>query len=41
MTYEKPEIRDFGSIAEHTYGFFRFWLNCDPGGSGKEVLVSL
>ena len=41
MTYEKPEVRDFGSIAEHTYGFFRFWLNCDPGGSGKEVLVSL
>ncbi|MDH3261531.1 MAG: hypothetical protein OEM84_11245 [Acidimicrobiia bacterium] len=19
MTYEKPEVRDFGSIAEHTY----------------------
>jgi hypothetical protein len=19
MTYEKPEIRDFGSIADHTY----------------------
>ena len=21
MTYEKPEVRDFGSIAEHTYGW--------------------
>ena len=20
MTYDKPEIRDFGNIAEHTYG---------------------
>ena len=21
MTYEKPEVRDFGKIAEHTYGY--------------------
>ena len=34
MTYEKPEVSDFGSIAEHTYGGFTFWRDCDPGGSG-------
>ena len=26
MTYEKPEVRDFGSIAEHTY----VTGDCDP-----------
>ncbi len=36
MTYEKPEVRDFGSIAEHTYGgFYGFIKDCFPGGSGN------
>lgn len=35
MTYEKPEVRDFGSIAEHTYGAFSFIRECFPGGSGN------
>lgn len=44
MTYEKPEVRDFGSIAEHTYnsyGWFSDWFDCDPGGSGRQGEVSL
>jgi hypothetical protein len=36
MTYEKPEVRDFGSIAEHTYGAFSFIKDCFPGGSGYQ-----
>ena len=43
MTYEKPEVRDFGSIAEHTYnsyGWFSDWFDCDPGGSGRQVEAS-
>ncbi|MGZ5384121.1 MAG: hypothetical protein ACXW15_04875 [Acidimicrobiia bacterium] len=36
MTYEKPEVRDFGSIAEHTYGVFHFIKDCFPGGSGYQ-----
>ena len=35
MTYEKPEIRDLGSIAEHTY--FEDVLACFNGGSGDYV----
>ena len=30
MKYEKPEVRDFGSIADHTYTVDSF-----PGGSGE------
>ena len=43
MTYEKPEVLDFGSIAEHTYsyGWFSDWFDCDPGGSGRQGEVSL
>ena len=33
MKYEKPEVRDFGSIVDHTYSVDSF-----PGGSG-EVIV--
>ena len=42
MTYEKPEIRDFGSIAEHTYQTDCGGLAdaCIPGYSGI-VSVSL
>ena len=42
MTYEKPEVIDFGSIAEHTYwggGHWRKFWDCDPGGSGDQVHV--
>lgn len=35
MTYEKPEVRDFGSIAEHTYWGGHFLSNCFPGASGE------
>ncbi|MDH3262167.1 MAG: hypothetical protein OEM84_14575 [Acidimicrobiia bacterium] len=40
MTYERPEVRDFGSIAEHTYldcAEFPDWDFC--GGSGVLVPV--
>ncbi len=37
MTYEKPEVRDFGSFAEYTYTFNGEWEDCFPGGSGNEV----
>jgi hypothetical protein len=33
MSYEKPEVRDFGSIAEHTYWGGGFWKDCFNGGS--------
>jgi hypothetical protein len=33
MTYEKPEIRDFGSIADHTY----FDVLAFAGSSGVQV----
>jgi hypothetical protein len=33
MTYDKPEIRDFGSIAEHT--FFDGGIDCFPCASGE------
>jgi hypothetical protein len=33
MTYEKPEVRDFGSIADHTY--WDGWFGGFCGGSGK------
>lgn len=39
MTYEKPEVVDFGSIAEHTYWGGDFWTKCFPGGSGQDVWV--
>ena len=39
MTYEKPEVRDFGSIAEHTYTGDWDWTKCFPGGSGDHVWV--
>jgi hypothetical protein len=35
MTYEKPEVVDFGSIADHTYGAFHFIRDCFQGGSGQ------
>ncbi len=38
MKYEKPEVVDFGSIAEHTYTGHHWWSwlksNCFNGGSG-------
>jgi hypothetical protein len=39
MTYEKPEVRDFGSIAEHTYGGYHFLKDCFGGGSGPNDVV--
>ncbi|MDH3260789.1 MAG: hypothetical protein OEM81_07975 [Acidimicrobiia bacterium] len=33
MTYERPEVRDFGSVAEHTYG--GRWQGEFSGCSGK------
>jgi hypothetical protein len=38
MTYDKPEIRDFGSIAEHTY--FDGGLDDDgfPCASGRNLV---
>ena len=40
MGYEKPEVTDFGSIAEHTYGglgddFVCFSPPCEPCGVKK------
>jgi hypothetical protein len=35
MNYEKPEVRDFGAIAEHTYGYN------DGGGVGEVAGVTL
>jgi hypothetical protein len=40
MTYETPEVRDFGSIAEHTYGADDSG-ECFPGASGGIVLVEV
>ncbi|MGZ5384122.1 MAG: hypothetical protein ACXW15_04880 [Acidimicrobiia bacterium] len=38
MKYEKPEIVDFGSIAQHTYNggrdHFFSWFKCWGGASG-------
>ncbi len=36
MKYEKPEVRDFGSIVDHTYSVDSF-----PGGSGEVCVVKL
>ena len=33
MRYEKPEVSDFGSIAEHTYGDLTDEVVCFPGQS--------
>lgn len=41
MNYEKPEVRDFGAIADHTYGYndgqvLGVFVDSvpNPGGSG-------
>ena len=40
MTYEAPEVRDFGSIAEHTYSVCDTG-QCFPGASGDIVLIEV
>ena len=42
MTYDKPEILDFGNVADHTYSVggpdFSCVSGCDDGGDDDDIV---